>query len=149
MIALYVIRNCWLFQNPGRHFFLGFLRTGVWPTRIPVRFSGNLAFFTFVLYPNHSSLLTIPILSYFSSAKNTYPSNHFIVQQMFFKIYCDMENFLWTRFAGRHFPREPANFVHRKFSMSQEILKNICWTIKWLEGYCVFSTWIVSQYGYC
>ena len=23
--------------------------------------------------------------------------------------------------AGCHFPREPANFVHRKFSMSQEI----------------------------
>ena len=27
--------------------------------------------------------------------------------------------------AGWYFPREPTNFVHRKFSKSQEILKNM------------------------
>ena len=37
----------------GRHFFLGFLRTAVWSTRFPVRFSGKLAFCTFEFYPNH------------------------------------------------------------------------------------------------
>ena len=51
---------------------------------------------------------------------------------------------------GCHFPHEPVNFVHRKFSMSQElVIRDICSKIKLSECYCVDDTWKVCQYGYC
>ena len=39
--------------------------------------------------------------------------------------------------AGWYFPREPTNFVRRKFSKSQEILKNMHQISKKLNEYCV------------
>ena len=34
-----------------------------------------------------------------------------------------LEKFVWWWWAGWYFPREPMNFVRRKFLKSQEILK--------------------------
>ena len=41
---------------------------------------------------------------------------------------------------GCLFPREPMNFVRRKFSMSQEILRNMNQTIKLFDRFHVHNT---------
>ena len=48
-------------------------------------------------------------------------------------------------YAGWYFPREPTNFVRRKSSKSQEILKNMREMSKELDEYCVLSTFKCLQ----
>ena len=42
--------------------------------------------------------------------------------------------------SGWDFPCEPTNFISRKFSKSQEILRNISKILEILDIYCVLST---------